>query len=561
MAEPGVALREGRRAYDAADWQAAREHLEAARERAPLDADDVARLARASWWLGDVPDAVRCSEDAFRALQATGRDVDAATTALQLSLLWFTRGDLTVGEAWLGRARRILTEVEECRAHGYLLYLETSMAFVDDGEAWADAAVARITALAERFPDPVLRSLSLVVTGMSHLRRGGTAEGFALLDEAMLSVLAGELPGEWAGDVYCTTIHLCHGLADFRRMEDWTAATERWCRQFGSDAIYTGVCRIHRLELLSARGAWADVEEHLDRESTTLRSGSLWIAGGGFYQLGEIRRLRGDVEGARAAYASAREAYIDPQPGEALLALHENDLERAWDGIARALDHADRLNRVRLLRAAVEIALATGRRAEAAAFSSELSASAERYGSAGFSAWAAHARGMLAVADADTAAAVRELRAAVAAYRRERLPHDCAHALAWLGRACERAGEHDSAARERSESDAILERLGAERPIPTRLPAEQAPSLGPLTTREAEVLACIAEGASNREAAQRLFISEKTVGRHLANIYLKLDVVSRTAAAAWWHGARHNARHDARDDARHDARHDGSARR
>jgi tetratricopeptide (TPR) repeat protein len=474
MREAAAHIDAGRRAYAQADWATAWDHLRLAHDESSLEPDDILLLARSAWWLGNVPDALAFSENAYQALLAARREVDAAETALHLSLLWLTRGDMRVGDAWRTRARRILDTQPEGRLHGYLLYLETSMALVDDGQPWADAAVERIGSLAAQYADPVLRSLSLVVNAMSRLRRGDTAEGFALLDEAMLPVLAGQLPGEWAGDVYCTTIHLCHELADLRRMQDWTSATESWCRDFGSDAIYTGVCRVHRLEMLSARGEWADVEERLARESGSLLPANGWIAGGGFYQLGEIRRLRGDRVGALEAFSAARDAYIDPEPGYSLLLLGGGDAEGARETIAQALSIADDLGRVRKLRAAVEIAVAADRVDQAEQWCAELTAAAERYASPGFRAWACHARGILASAHGEPDAAATELRQAIAAYRRDRLPYDMAHASTWLACVHEQAGNHAAASRARADASTILARLGAEDPIPTHLPVRVA---------------------------------------------------------------------------------------
>ena len=251
--------------------------------------------------------------------------------ALVLSLQWLTRGEITVGSGWLNRARRLLAELPDRPAHGYLAYMDGMLALEEAGPPPIDA-IARLEGLARRFGDPALESLWLALSGVSELRHGENTRGFAQLDEAMLPVLAGSVPVEWAGDIYCTVIHLCHELADFRRMADWTSATERWCAQFASDALYAGVCRIHRLELRGIHGDWAGVEASLTSESAALRDGNGWVAGEGFYQLGEIRRLRGDHEGARTAFEAARASGIDPQPGEALLALREGRAARSMDG-------------------------------------------------------------------------------------------------------------------------------------------------------------------------------------------------------------------------------------
>ena len=494
-------------------------------------------MARAAWWLIRIPESIALAEEVFHGYCELDRHADAAMTALELSLRWLIKGDMTVGTAWLNRGRRILSDLPEGPANAYLLYIEASVDMMNGDDMWAGGHIEQLAELAERYPQPAVQSLSMAVRGVAELRQGATARGFALLDEAMLPVLAGGIAAEWAGDVYCTIIHVCHELADFRRMEDWTRATETWCSQFGSEAIYTGICRVHRLELRSVRGDWSDVEELLTQESGRLMSSNPWVAGEGFYQLGEIRRLRGDAEGARAAYELARSAGIDPQPGEALLALSRGDASGARAAIDESLAGRDRVARVRLLRAAVEIALANGDRPMAEAFADELRASTDHYDSSGFRAWLAHAEGMLAVADREPARAIEALRRAETAFRTDRQPYELARVLLLAGDAHDLAGDARAAAAARSRGEGILARLRGPVPqhpasVPATVPA------GPLTPREAEVLTLVAEGAANREVAARLFISEKTVGRHLANIYVKIGVGSRTAAAAWWHARR-----------------------
>lgn len=543
MLDPAGTLEAGRRAYAASDWSTALAQLGAARAEAPLPPEDVEAMARAAWWLGRVPESLVLAEEAFRGYSDDDRAAEAAMSALQLGLLWVTRGDLTIGNAWVHRARRILTRLEPSPVHAYLAYLDAMLAMMEgDPQRWA-AEIHRLTDLSDRFREPDVECLSLVVRGLAELRSHRSSKGFALLDEAMLPVLAGRLPAEWAGDVYCTVIHMCHELADFRRMEDWTRATEQWCHQFGNEAIYTGICRIHRIELRSVRGEWTDAEESIQRECVDLAGGNPWVAGEGFYQLGELRRWRGDSTGAHEAYELARASGIDPQPGAALLLLERGDPVAARASLEAAFAGRDAVARVRLLRAMVEVALACGDAAAAQGAADELRAAATRFGSAGFAAWSAHAHGMLALASGDPAAALTALRRAEAAFRADAQPYELARVLLLQGRAFEEMADAASAAAASARGREMLSRLGAR--------AEETPEPeGPLTPREREVLALVAEGAGNREVARRLFISEKTVGRHLANVYLKIGVGTRTAAAAWWHG----------QEARHaDARTPGSA--
>ncbi|MFW2514228.1 LuxR C-terminal-related transcriptional regulator [Demequina sp. SO4-13] len=488
--------------------------------------------SRTAWWLGHPQEASTLAERAYGRLLDAGRDDDAIATALRITLVRATRGDVTVAAAWMRRARSLLRDRPDGPLHAYLAYVEASLGMATDGGQWSRATVARLAQLRESVATPDVRVLSQVVSGMATVAAGDVERGFELLDEAMLGVLTEELDPEWGGDVLCTTIHACHQLADLQRMSDWTRSAEEWAARLGSDAVYAGVCRVHRLELRSIEGDWPSIQDELVRECTVLETSNMWVAGEGWYQLGELKRLQGQAAGAREAYARARSCGIDPVPGEALLTLEEETPARALSMVRYALEGRSPLERVRLLRPGAEIALAAGEPATAHAWGKELRAAASRWGSPGFTAWADGADGMLALRDGRIDAAVKALSSAADYHRahRERCEH--ARTLAWLAAAHESAGDAEAAEHVRRLASQLFEQLGA----CARLAVDVggAPDIGPLTAREAEVLAAVADGDSNRDVARRLYISDKTVGRHLANIYVKLDVGSRTAAAAWW---------------------------
>ncbi|MDW4573769.1 LuxR C-terminal-related transcriptional regulator [Microbacterium sp. M3] len=536
MADTIAVLERARTAYRSGDWDAARDDFATARRDHAVTGDDVRALAACEWWLGRQEACLDHLESAFRMLSGDGDDMGAAETALVIALVRLTRAELTVGTAWARRAHRMLADLPDGRAHAYDVYLTASMDLDGTGSLWPADSVSRMQELAATLRSPAVSALSAVVTGMHDIRAGRTAEGFAQLDEAMLCVVSDELEPEWAGDVLCTTIHVCHELADFRRMSDWTRAAEAWCAARGNDVVYAGVCRVHRLELQSVSGEWDAAESALQRACDDLGSDHPWVAGEGWYQVGEIRRLRGDAAGAREAYGRARSAGIDPVPGEALLVRAEGDAARAAAMITASLEQRDRMGRARLLRPGVEIALAVGRPDWARQLVDELEADAGDFGSEGFQAWAAHAAGMVLVHEGDAGAAIGRLHAALDLFRRLRQPWEQANVLSWLASAHELQGEAALAAELREQAQDLFVRLGAP-PVVVHGAAVPGAATGPLTARESEIVELVARGRSNREIAAELFISEKTVSRHLANVYLKLDVGSRTAAAAWWHDA------------------------
>jgi DNA-binding NarL/FixJ family response regulator len=522
----------GRLAFAHGNWQAAHRDLSRARDLGALSTADLDLLSRVSWWVGRARDALELSEDVYNRFQQEGDLAGAATKALNLGLLWFIRGDLVIASGWVNRARRILVDLPEGIEHGYLRYLDAIVELDFYGLGPARETAVTLKEMGQRLRAPQLTSLGLVLSGLADAHTGNPAAGFAQLDEAMLPVLAGQMPAEWAGDVYCTVIHTCHNLGDLSRMRAWTAATEQWCEQFRGEVVYSGICRVHRLQLLCTQGDWSTAEAGIERSGAELTGLNNWVAGEAYYQLGEIRRLRGDTDGARAAFEQARDLGAETQPGAALLDLAGGRAREASAALRAALAGRDRLSSARLLGPAVEIALALGRTDEADRLCGELEAVAADFATEGFRTWAVHARAAVLVAEGRHEEALPVLRRAAAGYRELRARYETARiyelsALAHTGLGDEAAAESDLAT-----AVTIYGELGAA-PDVARLDAGPLP--GGLTAREAEVLRLIAAGASNRDAAAALFISAKTVDRHLANIFTKIDVSSRTAAAAWAH--------------------------
>ncbi|WP_427017684.1 hypothetical protein ACQCSX_03450 [Pseudarthrobacter sp. P1] len=274
---------------------------------------DLAALAASDWWRGGVPESLAVTEELFGRLLAGGQERTAALRATELALQWSTRGDLLVASGWLNRARRLLAALPEGPEHGYLLYLEA----VADGDMEADPAAARTAAArlhdwASRFGDPALGCIAHVVTGLAELRAGQAGAGFNELDEAMLPVLAGSVPPLFAGDIYCTVIHTCHLINDLARMRAWTQALAGWSAIHPPQFMYASVTRVHQLQLTGAEGGWDAVEADIGASSESLADAHSWMAGAGFYELGEVHRLRGRHRQALAAFGRARELGVDP---------------------------------------------------------------------------------------------------------------------------------------------------------------------------------------------------------------------------------------------------------
>jgi DNA-binding NarL/FixJ family response regulator len=523
-------LAEARQAYERREWQAAYDGFASAlHELSP--ADHQAR-ADCAFWLGRPEESILAYETAHQQHLAAGDVRAAALSGFLASVHLRLRGESARAEGWHARIMRLLADEAEGPEHGYPLYLETARLMGEDLDQ-AMAASQRMQDLGRRFGDETLESLGRFFEGRVLVKQAQVREGLACLDEAMLAALSDRLAPMWTGAIYCGLLDACHELADHRRATEWTVATRAWCEPLTPASLYPGICRVHWAAVLEARGEWDEAEAEVLQVCEELGPIDIFAVADAWYEVGEIRRRRGDLTGAEAAYASAHEVGRDPQPGLSLVRLAQGRIGPAAASLAAALSSGSPhpLDRARLLPAQVEVALAAGDLEAADAAAAELTDTAERFDSEGLRAIAAKARGAVELERGQTVAALAALRSACSAWQAVDAPYEAARLRVLLGRAYAQLGDHDAAARERGAARACFERLGAAADL-RALDGDAAPP-GSLSPREHEVVQLIALGLTNRAIAERLFLSEKTVARHVSNVLTKLGVPSRAAATAY----------------------------
>jgi ATP/maltotriose-dependent transcriptional regulator MalT len=529
------ALERARVAYAQRLWGQARDSYLAARASAPLSPEDLAALADAAWWAGAIDESLSACEEAYR-LFLHGDDPrprPAAMLAIDIGVSWYLRGEEAMGSGWISRADRLLQGAEECAELGYLRSLAIDAAIeAGDFEGALESARA-VAAIGARHGDETLSSYALVGEGVALIKLGRVREGLAALDEAMLPVVAGRVRPTWAGNIYCQLMSVCHELSDPRRAQQWTDATARWCQGFSDAVMFLGVCRVHRAQLLQVRGDWALAEEEIAQVCRDLVTMNVAAVGLALYELGEVRRMRGDLGGAAAAYAQAHEHGKEPHPGLALVWLAEGDPSAALTALAACEARSnDPLAKARLWEGLAEAAVAVRDLPAAEAAARALDHAAATYASPGLLASAAYTRGRVCLAAGDTAAAVDALRSACQGWQDVEAPYRVAQTRLALADALQRSGDERGASLERDAATAALARLGVL--APDRAGRRLALPDG-VTRREAEVLALVAQGLTNREVAEELMLSERTVARHLANLYTKIGVTTRTAATSYAH--------------------------
>lgn len=529
----------GRGAYLRQAWREAYRRLALADGTAPLGVDDLDRLAMSAYLTGRDEEYLRVLDRTHRACVDAGNCSRAARAAFWLGLRLAFRGEVGPATGWFRRAERLLQrEAKACAEEGYLLLPEAERQLRADDAETAYATAVRAAEIGDRFAEADLGACARHLQGRAMIQQARVEKGLSLLDEAMVAVVGGELSPIMTGLIYCSVVEACQQVHAVDRARQWTAALAQWCSGQPQLVTFTGTCLVHRAEIMQMNGAWRDAIEEAHRACTTFSRGSQRpAAAAAYYQEAEIHRLRGEFGEAEEAYRRASRQGFEPLPGLALLRFAQGRKEAAVTLMSRALSTAtDRLQRTRLLPTYIEIMLDAEDVEAACDACHELNEIADLFRTAMLRALAAQASGAVHLAKGSPQAAIVALRRALDLWVQVEVPYHAARTRKLIGLACRALGDQESADLELAAAREAFEGLGAAPEITridflTAVPS-RADSRG-LTRRELQVLRLMATGKPNRLIAAELCLSEKTIDRHISNIFNKLDVPSRTAAAIW----------------------------
>jgi len=529
-------LRQAREAFERREWVAAYEALSGVDE-VELTADDFVALATTAFLLGQRNDCVQALQRSYQINLDHGELLCAARSALWLATVLLNGGEAAIGSGWMSRAQRILDDVDgDVVERGYLFY-EQLMSHIMKGEFGEAFALApQINDYGQRFHEPDLVALGLHCEGRLATFSGKVADGLRLLDEAMVGVLAGEVSPIFAGIVYCSSIEACQEVSDFGRAGEWTRALTTWCGAQPGLVAFTGQCAVHRGQLMRLHGAYEEAVAELEHAAQRYaEQGGHQAVGQASYERGEALRLRGDHAAAEAAYEDAARCGHAAQPGRALLWLARGRRDAAAAAVHRLLaEWRDPVHRSQALPAAVEVLVEVGEAGEAAPLAEQLREIGVSFDCTALQASGDYAIAKVALERGDAEVGLAAAREAVSGWNQLAAPYEVARSRVLIGRALRLLGDEESAAGELAAAQMAFAELGArpaERAVADLVDDREAP--GGLSPREIEVLRLVAEGRSNPEIADALALSQKTVARHLSNIFAKLDVGSRTAAAAF----------------------------
>lgn len=456
------AVASARDALERHAWNEAFELFKEADRASPLDAQDLEHLSEAAWWSAEPEESLEARERAFAAYEQRGDTRQAGSIALVLMSDHMRRGAASIAAAWLRRAERFLADDTDSAEYGYLI-LTRARAAAKKAELDEAVSLARqAVEIGAKHGNKDLQAHALMEEGMNLVASGDVTDGLALVDEATMAAVSGELTPWSTGVIYCNTISTCADLADYRRAGEWTEAAHRWCERQAISG-FPGICRVHKAEIIRLRGNWLEAQEEATRACTELRRFGLPSqASAGFYEIGEIRLRMGDLAAAAEAFEQAHELGHSGQPGSALLQLAQGEVEKAHVGITRALeDEREPLHRARLLPAAQEIALVRGDAKTADSAADELEEIAERFGSTALRAAALSARAAAQLARGDAQSAVKTARESWRTWQEIEAPYEAAKARLLLGQGFLDSGDPEAGRMEIRAARSAFEKLGA----------------------------------------------------------------------------------------------------
>ncbi len=533
-------LAEARLALSRCDWQAAYDivlvdECEAGESAGEREAERLDLLADAAWWMGRLDECIKNREGAYARYDEVGEHRRAGQCAVWLYEHYCFKARPAIAGAWLRRARHALENDHDCPEYGALRLREAEVAHGGGSLSVAEEAAREVVMLGRHLRVPDLEAEALQTLGRILIDEGQWAEGLSALDDAMLFAVEGRLRPYSTGKVYCSLISACEALGELGRAAEWSEATTRWAQRHPL-AVFPGLCRVHLASSLRLRGRWDEAEQQARQACVELATLNVASAAAGYAEIGEIRRRIGDLTGAEDAFRKAEELSGQPQPGLAVLRLAQGNIDAAVAIIGRALDDItwNRLGRAHLLPARAQIAIAADDLPGAMLALEELESIAAEFAGPALIAAAASTRGRVQLASGDRAA-VATLRQAAERWQELGAPHEVATARMLQGAALREEGDLDAAATAFESAGALFSQLGAKSDL---LSLDNFTNCSPdlpagLTTRECEVLRLVAAGKTNKQIAGDLFLSEKTIARHLSNIFTKIEVTSRSAATAF----------------------------
>lgn len=531
-------LAAGHSALDQAEWSDAKAKFEKSlRYRDSPEAHD--GLGKALWWLNDLSAAHHHRTLAYNGYKKEGAFPQAAVIASWLAREQvFMHGNTVAMHGWFARADRLQRKIGPGIENSWCEILKASMVESPTG---LERVAAETVEVARSYSDENLEAFAMAFGGLASVVLGQVEDGMAQLDESMAMATSGEVADFMTiSEVFCVLLTACEAAGDLVRSEQWCRVAARFADQNHCPYL-SAYCLTTYGSLLVALGRWQEAEKSLLEAIEAFESGHRGLRIHALFKLAELRVSQGKLNEAQILLAGFEDQ------GAALLPLARLHMARGEKKMAQAVltqalesTAESDLFQVPLLEQLAGVMLALNDIVAARQVVEKLEVMAKRTGSDFLMAQAALAKGKvrLHAGEANAIDCFSESVQLMQRYEQSLLAgqarfemanalqfSDPVGAAAWA-KAALATFERIGAASRVAETADFLRQIGIASPPGPRTSA-------PLTQREAEILSLVAQGLTNSEIGQRLYISRKTVEHHVSRVLSKLNVRNRAEAAVY----------------------------
>lgn len=513
--------------------------FKADKERA-LEPVELETLALAAFLTGKDTECFEILERAHHGYLNREKTEKAVRCAFWLGLMLINAGEKARGSGWMARIERLLSDEQrpECAEKGLLL-IPSALGALSSGEAAnAQKHFEQAVIIGEKFGDIDLIALGRLGKGQAMIQQGIVAKGIKLLDETMIIVETEEIFPLVKGIIYCAVIETCRKIWDLRRAQEWTLVLSRWIDSQPDILPFRGQCLVRRAEIFQLHGEWPiALEQSHDACKLLTQPPGQPAAGEAYYLQAELKRLLGDFEEAERCYMEAAKWGKKPQPGLALLRLEQGLNGDAETSIGNTLKETKEIKRrAELLPGFVKIMLAVKRTEEAQQATKDLQLIAVKFNTPYLYAISSYCQGSVLIEEGNFQLSLEHLNKALKIWDTLHLPYESALTRELIGLVYRELNDKDNSNLELAAAKWVYGQLNAQ-PDLDRINMMKNGSSGHeshgLSLRELQVLRLVISGKTNKSVAGELFISERTVDRHVSNIFNKLNVSSRVEATSF----------------------------
>ena len=522
------------------NWSETYDHLSRADLDQSLAPKNLEKLALAAYLTGRDTESSQILERAHHEFLGLDQKLEAVRCAFWLGMIYMDAREKARGGGWLARGERILSEIPDskCAERGLFLIPKALGVFYSGRADQAQKLFEQASSIGEQFGDVDLIAFGRLGQSQAMIQQGRLTEGIKLLDETMIFAGTEEIFPVCKGIIYCAGIETCRKVWELERAQEWTSALNHWFEKQQDIVPFRGQCLVSRAEISQFHGDWQGALREADMACELLtRPPGRSAAGSAYYRKAELHRLMGNVAEAEIAYREASKWGRSPQPGMALLRLSQGQEEAAKASIKNTLDEtSEKLKRAELLPAYVQIMVSVNQEGEALEACIEYNNFASQFDTPYLQALAAYCQGTVFLANDNYPDARESMRKSQKIWSTMNLPYESAQTREMKGYIYRKLGDSLNANIELSVAKWLYEQLGAEfdlHRINRMLHENTDIDHHGLTLREIQVLQRVAAGQTNKTIAGELFISERTVDRHVSNIFNKLCVSSRVEATTY----------------------------